>query len=137
MIKDDCIFCKLANGVFPTNTVYEDDDFRAILDIEPATKGHCLILPKNHYKNISEVPQELAGKMLAMGAKLGEAARGAFKADGYNILVNTDEAAGQTVFHTHMHVIPRHTDDKAFKMWTPGEAEDVKGMAEAIKANLK
>ena len=136
-MDDNCIFCKLANGVIPVEKAYEDDDIAVIFDAGPATKGHMLILPKNHYKNISEVPQELAGKMLAMGAKLGEAARGAFKADGYNILVNTDEAAGQTVFHTHMHVIPRHTDDRAFKMWIPGEAEDVKGMAEAIKANLK
>ena len=70
MIKDDCIFCKLANGVFPTNTVYEDEDFRVILDIEPATKGHCLILPKNHYKDLSELDDATAAKVLPLAKKL-------------------------------------------------------------------
>ena len=137
MKDDNCIFCKLANGDIPVFKAYEDDEISVIFDAGPATKGHMLILPKNHYKNISEVPQELAGKMLALAAKLGEASRKAFDADGYNILINTDEAAGQSVFHTHIHVIPRKKDDKAFAMWKPGEAVDVEKMAEAIKNILK
>lgn len=124
MVKDDCIFCKLANGVFETNTVYEDDQFRVILDAAPATKGHALILPKNHYANVYEIDENV----LADGMKLAKKLIGRFTdklgCDGYNIVQNNGEAAGQTVFHFHIHMIPRYEGDGAGITWSQTEPED-------------
>ncbi|MCM1307480.1 MAG: HIT family protein [Butyrivibrio sp.] len=111
MIKEDCIFCKLANGIFDTNTVYEDEDFRVILDIEPAAKGHALILPKKHFANALEADGDTLGRAMKLAAQTGRAVKEAFGCDGINILQNNGEAAGQTVFHLHIHVIPRREKD--------------------------
>ena len=110
---DDCIFCKLANGVFPTNTLYEDEDFRVILDIEPATKGHALILPKKHFANIYELPEEHAAKVFKVARNMAVKMKNALEFDGFNVLQNNGEAAGQTVFHFHTHLIPRYNEDNA------------------------
>ena len=111
MIKDDCIFCKLANGIFDTNTVYEDEDFRVILDIEPASRGHALVLPKKHFANALEADDETLGAAMKLAARTARALKKAFGCDGINILQNNGEAAGQTVFHLHVHVIPRWEKD--------------------------
>lgn len=136
-MKDkDCIFCLLANGDIPTAKVYEDDDLTVILDAGPATKGHALVLPKDHYKNITEVPQELAGKLVAIASKVGNAQMKALGAAGFNIVINTNEAAGQTVFHCHVHVIPRYEGDAGIVSWVPGEAKDSEAVAAKIAASL-
>lgn len=136
-MKDkDCIFCLLANGDIPTAKVYEDDDLTVILDAGPATKGHALVLPKDHYKNITEVPQELAGKLVAIASKVGNAQMKALGAAGFNIVINTNEAAGQTVFHCHVHVIPRYEGDAGIVSWVPGEAKDSETVAAKIAASL-
>ncbi len=109
-MKDDCIFCKLANGVFPTNMIYEDDDFAVILDAEPVSKGHALILPKEHAANIFELPEETAAKVLPLAKKIAARMQDVLGCDGINILQNNGEVAGQSVFHFHMHVIPRYED---------------------------
>ena len=111
MIKDDCIFCKLANGVFPTSTVYEDDDFKVILDADPATKGHALILPKNHFANLFEIDDEVAAKALPLAKAIAKNMKEKLGCAGINIVQNNGEAAGQTVNHFHIHVIPRYEDD--------------------------
>ena len=107
MKKDDCIFCKLANGDIPTNVVYEDDTFTVIMDASPATKGHSLILPKDHYANIYELDEEVAGKAFKLAKKLATEMTEKLGCDGFNIVQNNGETAGQTVFHFHMHLIPR------------------------------
>ena len=136
-MKDkDCIFCLLANGDIPTAKVYEDDDLTVILDAGPATKGHALVLPKDHYKNITEVPQELAGKLVAIASKVGNAQMKALGAAGFNVVINTNEAAGQTVFHCHVHVIPRYEGDAGIISWVPGEAKDSEAVAAKIAASL-
>lgn len=122
-MKDDCIFCKLANGVFETNKIYEDDDFTVILDAAPATKGHALILPKEHYANICELEEETAGRAFKLAKKLAAHMTDKLKCDGFNIVQNNGEAAGQTVFHFHMHLIPRYKGDGAFIQWKPTEPE--------------
>ena len=120
-MKDDCIFCKLANGVFPTNSIYEDDTFNVILDAGPATKGHALILPKEHYDNLYELPDETAGKAMILAKKLaGEMSR-RLNADGLNVVQNNGEAAGQTVMHYHLHLIPRYKNDGQHRLWQPSE----------------
>ena len=108
MRDENCIFCKIANGEIPSSTVYEDDDFRVILDLGPASKGHALILPKQHYKDICEADMAVTGKILPLAAKIGSAMKKRLGASGFNVVQNNGTSAGQTVFHLHVHVIPRY-----------------------------
>ncbi|MDO4474254.1 MAG: HIT family protein [Eubacteriales bacterium] len=121
MRDDNCIFCKIANGEIPSATLYEDDDFRVILDLGPATKGHALILPKEHYPNLYELPDDLAGKAIVLAKNMIKKLTKALGCDGYNVVQNNGEAAGQTVFHFHMHLIPRYNGDDAGFGWKVGE----------------
>lgn len=113
----DCIFCKIANGEIPSATLYEDADFRVILDLGPASKGHALILPKKHYADIYEIPEDVAGKAFALAAKMAKKMTAALDCDGFNIVQNNKAVAGQTVFHFHMHLIPRYEGDKVGLGW--------------------
>lgn len=110
-INDDCIFCKLANGVIPTNTVFEDDDYRVILDAAPANLGHCLVLPKTHAENVFELDEELVGGAHKLAKRIAIAVKAATGCDGINILQNNGTAAEQSVMHYHVHVIPRLESD--------------------------
>ncbi len=121
---DNCIFCKLANGEIPTATLYEDDSFRMILDAGPATKGHALILPKAHYANIMEMPPELTGKAFALAGKMAGKMMEKLGCDGINVVQNNGLAAGQTVFHFHIHLIPRYEGEEMIVAWKPGKLED-------------
>lgn len=120
-MKDNCIFCKIAAGEIPSATIYEDEDFRVILDIEPASKGHALILPKEHYANLYELPDELAAKVLVVAKKVIAQMTEIVGCDGYNVLQNNGEAAGQTVFHFHTHLIPRYKEDDVTITWNHGK----------------
>lgn len=121
MRDDNCIFCKLANGVFPTNSIYEDDEFNVILDLSAATKGHALILPKEHYKNLYEIPEDTAANAMKLAKKMAVLMTDKLHADGFNLVQNNNEAAGQTVFHFHMHLIPRYENDNQKIAWNPTE----------------
>jgi histidine triad (HIT) family protein len=112
MKRDDCIFCKLANGDIPTNTLYENEKFRVILDASPAVKGHALVLPKDHFANIYEIDEQTAGEAAAVAKKMAKKISDTLHCDGLNILQNNGEAAGQTVFHYHIHLIPRYQGDE-------------------------
>ncbi len=118
---EDCIFCKIASGEIPSATVYEDAEFRVILDIAPAAKGHLLVLPKQHYADITQMPQELTGKAFVLAKSMAEKMDAALHCDGINVLQNNREAAGQTVFHFHIHLIPRFAKDKVGLGWKPGK----------------
>ncbi|MCM1106917.1 MAG: HIT family protein [Blautia sp.] len=119
MRDDNCIFCKLANGEIPTNTVYEDEDFRVILDAAPAARGHALILPKEHYADIYEVEEETLARAVKLAKRVIVHEKEALGCDGYNLLQNNGEAAGQTIFHFHMHLIPRYAAEEKLLMWKP------------------
>lgn len=121
---ENCIFCKIANGEIPAASLYEDDDFKVILDLGPASKGHALILPKAHAANIYELPDELAAKAMILAKKMATKMTDALKCDGFNIVQNNGEVAGQTVFHFHMHLIPRYNGDHVGITWTPGTLTD-------------
>lgn len=123
-MDDNCIFCKLANGVFPTNKIYEDDEFTVILDAGPATKGHALILPKEHHANIYELPDETAAKAFVLAKKMASMLTEKLHCDGFNIVQNNGELAGQTVFHFHIHLIPRYKNDGQKIGWVPGKPTD-------------
>jgi len=122
----DCIFCKLANGEIPTRTVYEDEKFRVIMDAAPATKGHSLILPKTHYANIYEMPEELAADAMRLAKKMVTHMTEKLGCDGFNLVQNNGEAAGQTVFHFHLHLIPRYeaTNNKSDVTWSHTDLSD-------------
>ena len=136
MMKDDnCIFCKIAAGEIPSQTIYEDEDFRAILDLGPATKGHTLILPKEHAANLFELSDETAAKLTPLAKKLGKQLVEKLGADGLNVIQNNGEVAGQTVMHYHLHLIPRYKDDGQHLLWKPGEStpEGLKEICDRIK----
>ena len=135
---DNCIFCKIAMGEIPSNTVYEDNDFRVILDIAPANPGHCLILPKNHAADIFEMDEELVAKAHYLAKKIATALKSALKAEGVNILQNNGAAAGQSVSHYHIHVIPRNTGDNVTlnKEGNSMSSEEFGAIADKIKAAL-
>jgi histidine triad (HIT) family protein len=120
-MNNDCIFCKIANGEIPSKTVYEDENFRVILDLGPATKGHALILPKEHYANLFELPEDTAAAAMKVAKKLSAQMVENLGADGLNLVQNNGEVAGQTVKHFHLHLIPRYKDDGQNILWKPGE----------------
>lgn len=120
MRKDDCIFCKIANGEIPSKTLYEDESFRVILDLGPAARGHALILPKEHAANLYELPEETASAAFALAKRMAVKMTEKLHCDGLNLMQNNGEAAGQTVFHFHIHLIPRYLEDGQRIGWKPG-----------------
>lgn len=138
MKKQDCIFCKLANGDIPTNSLYEDDVVKVIFDASPAAKGHVLILPKNHFDDIYSMDEETAAHIFKVAVKIAKAIEKSMKPDGLNIVQNNKEAAGQTVFHFHMHIIPRYKGDTVNINWKPGEADnaEIEELKKLITANI-
>ena len=139
MKDDQCIFCNLANGEIPTNTIYEDEDFRVILDADPASKGHALILPKEHYRNIYDLDPAIAAKIFPLAQKLAKHMTEVLHCDGFNILQNNNEVAGQSVFHFHLHLIPRYVDQpnkNLLEFSHCGMKEDeIKAVCEKLKMN--
>lgn len=121
---EQCIFCKIAAGEIPSSTVYEDDYFKAILDLSPATKGHTIIIPKKHMKDITELEEEYASRILAVAAKIGMAMKNGLGCTGFNVVQNNGESAGQTVMHYHMHVIPRYDGGEEIVTWPQHETTD-------------
>ena len=138
MRDENCIFCKIAAGEIPSATLYEDDDFRVILDLGPASKGHALILPKNHYRNLYDIDDEVASKAILLAKKMITKLTDVLNCDGYNFVQNNEEAAGQTVFHFHIHLIPRNNEDHVGVTWTPGKLteEDKNEILEKISKIL-
>ena len=132
-IDDTCFFCKLANGRIPATSIYEDDDFKVILDAAPASRGHAIILPKTHASNIFELPDEYCEKIFKVAKKCGAAIKNAFNYDGLNVLQNNGEAAGQTVFHLHVHLIPRNMDDGITIKYVPDNNMDETSAAQTAE----
>ena len=134
-MKEDCLFCKIARGKIPSATIYEDSHFRVILDVNPATKGHCLIIPKEHFDNIYDLDAETACKLFSLATCIARAMRDALGCEGLNLVQNNGEIAGQTVFHFHLHLIPRYKDDGVQLAWTPHESEEAQ--LEEIRAAIR
>ena len=139
MNKDDCIFCKIANGEIPSATVYEDSICRVILDVNPATQGHALIIPKVHFDNIYSMDAETAAKIFTIATEVAQAQKAELNPDGLNILQNNGEAAGQTVFHFHMHLVPRYIKDNVTMTWIPGKAdtEELSALSKALRKRIQ
>ena len=138
MKKEDCIFCKIANGEIPSATIFEDRDFRVMLDIGTATRGHVLILTKEHYDNIYEIDAETAGKLFSLASVIARAMKKVLNCDGMNILQNNGTVAGQTVFHFHLHLIPRYEGDQVQVTWPQGSIteEEKEELVKSMKKEI-
>lgn len=126
------IFSRIVAGEIPAHKVYEDDKVLAFLDITPDSKGHTLVIPKEEYKDILELPDELASHIIITAKKIAIAIKAAFKPDGFNFIQNNGSAAGQIIFHYHLHIIPRYADKKK-----DSNKKDFEKIAEAIKVEIK
>lgn len=129
-----CIFCKIIKGEIPCTKIYEDDKFLAFLDIAPVNFGHTLIIPKKHFKDILDIPDEVLSELIVVGKKLGKALIESLGAEGFNLTTNNGEAAGQIVFHTHFHIIPRRLDD-GLTHW--GKRKYKEGQIEEVAKKIK
>ena len=136
MEKD--IFCRIVDGEIPANIVYEDDEVLAFLDISQVTKGHTLVITKTHYDNFLSTPTAVMHKVMDVAQKIGQAQISNMGAKGVNILANCYEAAGQTVMHFHVHVIPRYESNDGFKleMKENGENINLPALCKSIKEIL-
>jgi histidine triad (HIT) family protein len=135
-IIDTCIFCKIVRGDIPAVKVYEDGETLAFMDIHPNHKGHVLVVPKDHVENIYGIPAETAARLMVAVQKLSVAIKNAVDADGINISMNNESAAGQIIWHAHMHIIPRYNEDGGYVgtyTYIAGEMEEI---AEKVKAEL-
>ena len=139
MRQDNCIFCKIAAGDIPSATIYEDNDFRVILDIEPASKGHALILTKEHYNNIFDMDADTASKIFSLATEVARAMKHELKCDGLNVVQNNGGAAGQTVNHFHLHLIPRYAGDDVginFKSGAQADSEELQELAKKLRKRI-
>ena len=116
---EDCVFCKIVSGDIPSMRVYEDEDCIAIMDINPATPGHVLVVPKIHMTDLTEMEEALAGRLLMVAKRIGMRQKERLGADGFNVVQNNGRAAGQTVLHFHIHVIPRYQHGPQMVAWEP------------------
>ncbi len=130
----DCIFCKIVAGEIPSYKVYEDESVVAFLDIEPISKGHTLIVPKKHFKNMEEITEDELGKLMNGVKNVGKIIKDKMQIEGYNIMENNDPVSGQTIPHIHWHIIPRSNND-GINMWPRGTYNE--GEAEEIINKLK
>ncbi|MCL1698701.1 MULTISPECIES: HIT family protein [unclassified Lysinibacillus] len=135
----DCLFCKIIDGSIPSTKIYEDEHVYAFTDISPVAKGHTLLIPKHHCKDLFEMPEDVARNLYAVAPKIANAIKAAFNPLGLNTINNNGAAAGQTVFHYHLHFIPRYDEKEGLgliwetRKYTPEQLTEV---AESIKANL-
>ena len=135
----NCLFCKIAAGQIPCHKLYEDDHVLAFLDIGPLSPGHCLIIPKEHYATLDQMPADLASACAAVLPKLSKAIITATGAAGWNVLQNNGAIAGQEINHVHFHIIPRADGDGLGYRWSPGtlDGDTAKQLIEAIAAELQ
>lgn len=136
----NCVFCNIANGKIPSTKIYEDSETLAFLDISPVNKGHVLVIPKDHHENVYDMPAETWCRVMLTAQKVAVAVKNALDADGINISMNNESAAGQDVFHAHIHIIPRYNDDGHLSRWSHTKYdsdEEKSALADKVKAVLQ
>jgi len=134
----DCLFCKIINGEVPSEKIYEDEHSFAFLDINPVNPGHTLLAPKEHSRNILDISEKSLGNITPLLKKISNAVKEGVGADGINIHINNEPLAGQVIFHTHIHIIPRFEKD-GYKLWhgDPYKEGEALQTAEKIREELK
>ena len=132
----DCLFCKIVAGEIPSTRVYEDERTIAFMDINPGTRGHLLVIPREHYKDILAIDPDDLCAVARTGQKMAGLVRDRLDADGVNLINSCGSAAWQTVFHFHLHVIPRYVDDPLRLPWVPGpgDADEIAAAGAALRA---
>jgi histidine triad (HIT) family protein len=135
MADDDCIFCSIVAGDAPATIVDEDEHTIAFMDIHPWTRGHLLVIPREHYKNVYEISDEALSQVMIAAKRMAKRVKDKFDADGVNLLNSAERAAWQTVFHFHVHVIPRYEDDPLELPVRPqeGDPDEIKQDAEKLR----
>jgi histidine triad (HIT) family protein len=135
MIDNECIFCRIVTGELPATIVHEDELTVAFMDINPATRGHCLVVPRSHVRDLLEIGREDLDAVMAVAQELARRAVDRLDAAGVNLLNSCGRAAWQTVFHFHIHVIPRYEGDPLRLPWTPaeGDLEEIAAAAAALR----
>ncbi len=138
---NNCLFCKIIDRSIPSVTIYEDDTVLAFLDISQTTKGHTLVVPKKHYENIYDIDEDTIADLYRKVPRIAKAITEAFHANGVNIANNNGEASGQTIFHYHVHIIPRYNEDDGFRtIYTNNmdkySKEDLENIAVRIREKL-
>ena len=132
-MKNNCVFCAIAAGEIPAFKVYEDELVLAYLDINPFSKGHTLVIPKAHTEGLLDTPDETLAAVVARVKKVAAHLKSALGCDGFNILQNNGEAAGQTVRHVHFHIVPRFGMEPIVFENRPGDMAELKALAEKIR----
>ena len=137
MAQDDCIFCQIVAGEAPATIVDSDERTVAFMDINPATRGHTLVVPRAHYADLAEIPDDELATCVQAARRLAERAVERLEADGVNLLNAQGRAAWQTVFHFHFHVIPRYEGDPLRLPWTPGpgDPDEIAAAAERLQGD--
>jgi histidine triad (HIT) family protein len=135
---EDCVFCRILGGELPASIVYQDESAVAVLDLYPIHTGHALVVPREHHADVASCPPQLAGHLFAVSARLGPAIVRATNAHGFNVWTANGRAAGQDIFHLHLHVLPRYRDDTfglRFPKGYPDEARrtDLDALAEKVR----
>ena len=128
-MKNDCVFCAIAAGEIPSFKIYEDETTLAYLDINPFSEGHTLVIPKAHTEGLLDTPDETLAAVLARVKKIAAHLQSALPCDGFNILQNNGEAAGQTVKHVHFHIVPRYGDGPIVFENHPGDMDSLRALA--------
>ena len=129
-MKNDCVFCAIAAGEIPSFKIYEDDAVLAYLDINPCTEGHTLVIPKEHSSGLVDTPDEMLAALMSRIKRIAAHLREALPCDGFNILQNNGEAAGQSVFHLHFHIVPRYSNAPEGKLSFASHNGDMAHLAE-------
>lgn len=135
----DCIFCKIIKGEISSLNIFENEDVLAFLDVNPVTKGHCLVVPKKHFENIFDIDEEILKKVIIAAKHISEKIKNALHADGIRLLQSNGKVAGQDIMHFHLHVIPRYKNDglsisrHATTNPPPANMEELKKIAEKLK----
>lgn len=135
----DCVFCRILKGEIPAQKVYEDLRVFAILDINPVSSGHTLVIPKEHHETWNDLPADLAADLAKSAQAVARAVLKAANAEGFNLLMNNKHCSGQAIGHAHFHVIPRRKDDGVKYNWKtkPYEAGQIERVADAVRGALK
>ena len=132
-MKNNCIFCAIAAGEIPSFKIYEDEYVLAYLDINPFSKGHTLVIPKEHTTGMLDTPDETLSAVISRVKKVANRLKSALPCDGFNILQNNGEAAGQTVMHLHFHIVPRYGKEDIAFVSHKGDMAELSALAERIK----
>jgi diadenosine tetraphosphate (Ap4A) HIT family hydrolase len=135
---DDCPFCAIVSGEVPASVLHEDDRSLAFLDINPVTQGHALVVPREHSVGLADLPEETGGHLFGVGQRVAAALRESLEPDGVNLFLADGAAAGQEVYHVHLHVVPRYEGDSVAFEWSPMlvDREELDAVAERVRAGL-